>query len=301
MKKKITALCLVLAMAVVAVGGATLAYFTDKDQVNNTFSIGNVKIDLYEKTDIDGDGELEKTKFQEYLDYSDIMPGDKLPKQAHIQNTGDYDAYVRVAVVMNNLGKISDAIDEVYKNKTNPATNEKYTEEDIQAIYDNVFEGWGMNYAKRTPDSRRMWMDSRVGEGSPVLFNIDTYAQLADSSWGYYGMYDINNKFQSETEKWRAELDPAEGLIYGDDELSYYSCINNDERIYVFYLKLTPDQDYTLFEGLNVPAEFDNDQMQMFEGLKIGIYADAIQTANFDTAEDAFTALEAAHPLGWWK
>lgn len=48
MKKKIVALCLCVALAVVAIGGATLAYFTDTDNETNTFTVGNVKIQLLE-------------------------------------------------------------------------------------------------------------------------------------------------------------------------------------------------------------------------------------------------------------
>lgn len=49
MKKKIVALCLCVALAVVAIGGATLAYFTDTAEKANTFTVGNVKIDLTEE------------------------------------------------------------------------------------------------------------------------------------------------------------------------------------------------------------------------------------------------------------
>lgn len=48
MKKKIVALCLCVALAVVAIGGATLAYFTDTAAKTNTFTVGNVKIELLE-------------------------------------------------------------------------------------------------------------------------------------------------------------------------------------------------------------------------------------------------------------
>ena len=52
MKKKIVALCLCIALAVVAIGGATLAYFTDTPTAKvNTFTVGNVDIDLTEKGD----------------------------------------------------------------------------------------------------------------------------------------------------------------------------------------------------------------------------------------------------------
>lgn len=48
MKKKILSLCLVLALALTAIGGATLAYFTDTAEATNTFTVGNVSIDLIE-------------------------------------------------------------------------------------------------------------------------------------------------------------------------------------------------------------------------------------------------------------
>ena len=48
MKKKITALCLCVALLAVAVVGASLAYFTDTKSVPNTFTVGNVSIELLE-------------------------------------------------------------------------------------------------------------------------------------------------------------------------------------------------------------------------------------------------------------
>lgn len=48
MKKKIVSLCLVAVLAVTAIGGATLAYFTDTDKADNVFTTGNVDIILNE-------------------------------------------------------------------------------------------------------------------------------------------------------------------------------------------------------------------------------------------------------------
>lgn len=48
MKKKILALCLVVALAATAVIGGTLAYFTDTDAKTNVFVVGNVDIELIE-------------------------------------------------------------------------------------------------------------------------------------------------------------------------------------------------------------------------------------------------------------
>ena len=49
MKKKITAIFLCVALLATAIVGASLAYFTDTDNETNTFTVGNVKIDLIEQ------------------------------------------------------------------------------------------------------------------------------------------------------------------------------------------------------------------------------------------------------------
>ena len=79
MKKKILALCLVVVLAVTAVTGATLAYFTDTDTRTNTFTTGNVKIDLVEV--------FPNTK---------LLPGENnaLQKEVTVKNVGSEKAYM---------------------------------------------------------------------------------------------------------------------------------------------------------------------------------------------------------------
>lgn len=278
MKKKIISLCLVLALALTAVGGATLAYFTDKDQVNNTFAIGNIDIDLYEKTDAYGDQE-----FQNNLDYSNIMPGDYLSKKPYIRNESKTNAaYVRVAVLVNNYSKINNAIDEVYENAPY-----SYDDAKMQALYTNIFNGWGIDYTKNPIRGSMALRSSEIDKNNngATLLGID-YVR------------GVSNQYQSGSEG----TSYMEGYSYGSAEGKYYEdAYIDDGRLYVFYLKLEPGAQYQLFNGLNVPAEFTAEQMAMFEGLKIDIYADAIQVDNFTNAKDAFTALEAANPMGWWK
>lgn len=298
-KRKIVTLALIAVIAVTSIAGATMAYFTDLNhKVENVFTIGNgIEIDLVEQVGIDENVETSREGYT----YENVQPSNYLVKAPTITNTGSNEAYVRVAVVMNNLDAINEAIDEFYEAKG-------YTSEQIQAVYDQVFEAWGINYNKREPiaegyETRRMWMDSRVADMfSPVLCNVDTYARLAGDT---YGMYDVENQFMSQVEKDR--LDPTsdlyspEGFIY-EDELSYYSAaVNPDQRVYVFYLKLAVGESYNLFNGLNIPADFNNDQMEMFSGLEINVYADAIQTAGFDTFVEAFDALQEEHAIGWWN
>lgn len=298
MKKKLTAIALVVCMLAVMLVGASLAYFTDKDEVKNEFTIGNIDIDLWENgsiTDKDGNVVQEVVEQeQKGIKYEGLMPTYRIQKEPYITNTGKNDAYVRVAVVMNNLAAINNAIDGTYEGK------EGYDAAAIQAVYDEVFECWGVNYSKRAefPSGSRMWMDSRVGEDSPVLCNIDTIARINDN---YYRI-DCANAFMTEEEKATENGDGIFDVNWDDLSVSYYvNAAKTGERVYVFYLKLEPNQGYKLFNGLNVPADFTAEQMKMFDGLKIDIYADAIQTVGFDNYVDAFNALEAEHPLGYWN
>lgn len=94
MKKKLTAIALVVALLAVAVIGGTLAYFTDTDSAKNTFTVGNVKIDLIEQ---------EKTE-QGLVDFEQdklLVPGksndgNAVSKIVTVKNTGRNDAWVWV-------------------------------------------------------------------------------------------------------------------------------------------------------------------------------------------------------------
>lgn len=96
MKKKIVALCLCVALAVVAIGGATLAYFTDTKTADNTFTMGNVKITLDETDITNPDGD--RVTRNAY----DIYPGAVVDKDPVIHNVGKNGAYVRAVVTIEN-------------------------------------------------------------------------------------------------------------------------------------------------------------------------------------------------------
>ena len=134
MKKKITAIFLCVALVAIAVVGASLAYFTDTKTATNTFTVGNVKIDLIEsryhregndnsgdtsipdpthtasgmKYVIDGhkaftDDEI-KGDAEHYSAYiaergKNMVPGRNFAKCPYVVNTGTNDAYVRIRVM----------------------------------------------------------------------------------------------------------------------------------------------------------------------------------------------------------
>ena len=105
MKKKITALCLCAAMLAIAIVGASLAYFTDTKDATNTFTVGNVKIELIEQQR--GENGLEPFEQNKKL-YPIVgsaqgekdalgMPTAKnyVDKMVTIKNTGSEAAYIR--------------------------------------------------------------------------------------------------------------------------------------------------------------------------------------------------------------
>lgn len=137
MKKKVTALCLCVALLAVAVVGASLAYFTDTKSATNTFTVGNVKIELLESSlhrenagiangatstselwsDVakDGTGNTSKYKAGDTF-YTDaqieanaaeykcenvqLLPGKSYHKMPYVKNVGANDAYIRIRVMI---------------------------------------------------------------------------------------------------------------------------------------------------------------------------------------------------------
>ena len=104
-KKKLLSLALVLIMIAILSFG-TLAWFSDADEVTNTFKVAGsddadpddiFSVDVWE--DVDGDGKKDVT---EGYDYGNILPGDLLDKEAHVENTGSYDQYIRVTVTISD-------------------------------------------------------------------------------------------------------------------------------------------------------------------------------------------------------
>ena len=88
MKKKLTAVALVVCMFAIMLVGASLAYFTDTDDATNTFTVGNVSIELTEpKWDEAGS-----------KDAPEVYPGEALAKDPTVTNDGKNPCFVRIKV-----------------------------------------------------------------------------------------------------------------------------------------------------------------------------------------------------------
>lgn len=113
MKKKIVTLSLVVALIAIAVVGGTLAYFTDDDAAENTFTFGKVDIEL-EETSVADDtkgyiaGEQNTT---EGFDFDNILPGLKYAKEPVITVEDDsLDAYVFAELIVGNYNELYAAL-----------------------------------------------------------------------------------------------------------------------------------------------------------------------------------------------
>ena len=165
MKKKIVAFTLVIAMLAICFG-ATLAYFTDKKEATNVFTVGSVKVELIESfvhrsgatayEDVEGypatpaanDGNHSDEQivaasgeaYEEYLEAQQLMPGIGINKMPYVKNTGKSDAYVRIRVliptaldldVLNSSVVCTTALDEEF---SRPAGIGKYEVEGTTTV-----------------------------------------------------------------------------------------------------------------------------------------------------------------------
>ncbi len=103
-KKKVFALALAVCL-IATLSMGSLAWFTDGDDITNDFLIAGsddtqdpdkvFSVEVWENTpDANGD--------EDGFSYENILPGDALKKEVRVENTGSYDQYIRVIVVVSN-------------------------------------------------------------------------------------------------------------------------------------------------------------------------------------------------------
>lgn len=111
LRKAILTLCSALLLVSLSVG-ATLAYLTSQDSVTNTFTVGQVKIDLDEADVYEIGDDVDESKLGTAIPNADrveankykIMPGHDLYKDptVHVKAKSE-DCYVRTFVTVNNF------------------------------------------------------------------------------------------------------------------------------------------------------------------------------------------------------
>lgn len=146
-KRKILTLALALCMVAILAVSGTLAYFTAGDENTNTFTMGNVTIELDEQPvekvedEYVADPEAERVKENTY---ELIYPGATLPKDPIVHNTSDtMDIYTRVKISIENGVTFLPAILDKSANHSGPDFTETlYEEAFIAFVNETIGEGW---------------------------------------------------------------------------------------------------------------------------------------------------------------
>lgn len=260
MKKKLTLVATSVLLVAALVIGGTLAYFTDTDSAENVFTLGNVKIALHEGAyknvqkngaPINTDGSVDTSKanpnaqkggnfgydylddtYQSWLGDQTLVPGtqsyNRIQKRVFVENTGSYDAYVRVYV------GIPTALD----NQSDASKNILHWNQ-VTGDVNNKLGNW-----------------KQSNNGDNFAFTQDGY--------NYYVYY------------------YTQVLKAGD--------ATNAEAISYFYLDegvdtYTDESGSTVYTHNGEKIGFD-----FSEGIKIPVYAEAIQAEGFDSYTAAFAA-----------
>lgn len=134
MKKKVLALSMCIALAAIAIVGASLAYFTDTKTATNTFTMGNVKIKLDETNVNDPKGDRVTSNVY------NVYPGAVVTKDPIVHNTGKNGAYIRATVNVSNWMNLVSAYYPDFK-ETFPNDGYKAA---LNLLVGDLGEGWSV-------------------------------------------------------------------------------------------------------------------------------------------------------------
>lgn len=164
MKKTILSGMLVFSLVALMIVGGTMAWFTDDQEVNNTFTAGTVKIEVNE-----GD----------FTSISNWNPGDVTEKNVTVTSLGSKKTYVRV--------------------KITPEWS-KFEGEDMAPSADNVILHFASNYADNWafPEDGWYYYKSILNEGEETALLLDTVELDGESTGNEYQGRTLTVKVEAE-------------------------------------------------------------------------------------------------------
>lgn len=190
MKKKILLIAfsaiIIASMAV----GATLAYFTAADTATNTFTVGNIDIDLtetnwsWEKDYQTGETAVAEDSKEDWgiKTAQNVMPGTIVLKNPQITNTGDNAAFVRLKITLDVTGFTAEEVsslqqlitdEKIIFNRTISADGDKWVRAAAPAVVDNMLTVY---YNYKTTLAK--------GAATEALFDSITFAtKLKNADW----------------------------------------------------------------------------------------------------------------------
>lgn len=226
MKKKTILVAAIAVMLVAAlVVGGTLAYFTDTKSADNTFTVGNVKINLIEQ-------ERGENGLQDFTPKKALYPivgsaqGEKdeygmpiaknyVDKIINVQNTGKSDAYVRVYVavptaLVSSKGPADNILHSNFGNRFDPTGNGSYNKPGDSSTWNPAFLKWdynapelkanidGVEYTVTTYTyTEALAPDAMPGAPCEVGYYLDSRVDYANGHYTFNGNeitgYDLSN------------------------------------------------------------------------------------------------------------
>ncbi|MFW5617800.1 MAG: SipW-dependent-type signal peptide-containing protein [Prevotella pectinovora] len=254
MKKKITAIFLCVALVAIAIVGASLAYFTDTDSAKNTFTVGNVKIDLIEQ-------EKGENGLQDFTQDKTLVPGksndgNAVSKIVTVKNTGKNDAWVWVELKI-------------------PAyliSSEYPTNESKNALHWNSYGCFNVEY--NSGDYWRLAIADGIVDADHKVTNADMVA-VEDGLWNDYKY--VGKETIDGTEYVVIRTTMAKTLPAGKISLPCLAQVYMDWRV------TTNDAgtEFVLPAGANISTD---------ASWNIIVNAYAIQKDNFNTVDEAIAA-----------
>ena len=267
MKRKSIALLLALVLMIGAVAG-TIAYLTSTtSEVENTFTVGKVKIVLDEakvtKNDTTGEftADTDKTKRVLANEYKLVMPGDTLPKDPTVTVLNDSaDCYVRAVLTLSLTDEGIAAATEAMKD---PAAVTQ-----IKTILTSMMTNLGDTL---TGYDAATWRPYGFGTYEALTLNDATARTMVDSLLG--------QNHEIKIEFWYKDIVPA--VANGTD-----SGKNPADGAYTGK-SLEP-----LFTAINVPQDLNEVTLPIFDGMTVKVVGNAIQAKNLDTDVKAWKAFD---------
>lgn len=257
MKKKLTAVALIVCMLAIMLVGATMAYFTDETQTEvNTFTMGKVDIELSEP-----EWDVKSNK---------LMPGTKIPKDPTVTvQEGSEDCWVFMEVEMNKFNSWlrlvaiqNDSENQNLIDYADECTNEKCTKAGHCQGHFNV-EGLKAFFATNAYQTAfDAWFGGTKHDAWEIMNWADVLATL-EKSWTNSDIKVVNPIFGYKT------------VLSAKDEVTLFTSVTMPASV-------TSEQ--------LADSRFNTDNAAW----KMSITAYAIQAENVPTLAEAYTAMFAA-------
>lgn len=256
MKKRTRKVLLMLCCALALVGisvGATLAYLTDTKSVTNTFTVGDIAIDLFEsETDEMGVPKI-------------TGPNGQLVVR-NDENGKHYDAEGNLYEIYDLTFHTTDS------NHYRFLPGHSYTKDPKVTIK----EGSEKCYVRALVTvTKRAALDELFAKYSLDIKGVVVPVGIYSGHWEYVG-----NTVDGDSRIYELRAtDAGRGIQYG--------LIGPDGRYRSDYTGSA------IFSDINVPGEFTNDDLAKLEGLEINVVAQAIQMDGFADQDAAWAAFDA--------